>query len=172
MCFPRMLLNFVNYLATLSALVSNNESITVTDSGCTITGAIEALEEWGTCLESLWPYDLNNANLRPSDEAYDEAINHRITEAFQISDLYEMKACLAQGFPFAFGLRLFKSFERAGDFGHVHIPKCRDHWDVEDAIDYQNSSEDTESINDDDDEIGVIEEANQDDDEQEINIQS
>src|ERR1700722_8987761 len=31
------------------------QSRVLTDSGCTMTSAIEALEEFGTCLESIWP---------------------------------------------------------------------------------------------------------------------
>lgn len=85
--------------------------------------AIEALEEFGTCLESIWPYDTARVNARPNDEAYNEASNHKITEAFQIDiDLNEMKSCLAQGFPFAFGLKLYASFDEAAKTGVVPLP--------------------------------------------------
>lgn len=95
----------------------------ITDSGCTITGGIEGLAEFGTCLESLWPYDANIVNEHPNDDVFSEAANHKITEALKLDvDLYQMKSCLAQGFPFVFGLTLFRSFTRAEDFGHVHIP--------------------------------------------------
>jgi len=33
-----------------------------------------------------------------------------------------MKSCLAQGFPFAFGLRMFTSFDNAAKNGVVPIP--------------------------------------------------
>ena len=68
----------------------------ITDSGCTITSAIEALEESGTCLESIWPYHVKRVNTCPSDEAYEAAVNNRISSALQIKiDLEEMKSCLA-----------------------------------------------------------------------------
>ncbi|CAF0820582.1 unnamed protein product [Adineta steineri] len=99
------------------------QSRTVSDSGCTMTSAIEALEEFGTCLESIWPYDISQVNSRPSDRAYEEAKNHKITDALKIEiDLNEMKSCLAQGFPFAFGLKLFKSFDKASTTGVVPMP--------------------------------------------------
>ncbi len=102
-----------------------NQSRVLTDSGCTMTGAIEALEEFGTCLESIWPYEISKVNSRPSDRAFQEASNHKITEALQIDiDLYEMKSCLAQGFPFAFGLQLFKSFDKASTTGVVPMPNA------------------------------------------------
>lgn len=88
-----------------------------------MTSAIEALEEFGTCLESVWPYDISKVNARPGDQAYQEAKNHKITEALRLNiNLQEMKSCLAQGFPFAFGLRLYASFDQAAKTGVVPMP--------------------------------------------------
>lgn len=108
------------------------------DSGCTMTSGIEALEEFGTCLESIWPYNISDVNTRPNDRAYQEAKNHKITEALEIDiDLNEMKSCLAQGFPFAFGLRLYRSFDKASTTGLVPLPDLSDRtrsahgWSVE-----------------------------------------
>ncbi len=92
-----------------------------------MTNAIEALEEFGTCLESVWPYDISRVNTRPNDSAYQEAQHHKITQAFRIDiNLYEMKACLAQGFPFAFGLKLYSSFDQAAHTGIAPMPNVRD----------------------------------------------
>ena len=99
----------------------------ITDSGCTMTCGIEALEEFGTCLESIWPYDISQVNARPSAEAYQSAKGHTITQALQVNiDLSEMKSCLAQGFPFAFGLKLFSSFDKAATTGVVPLPSSTD----------------------------------------------
>lgn len=96
---------------------------TIIDSGCSMTNAIEALEELRTCLESVWPYDISNVNKRPNEEAYDQAKDHQITSALKVNiDLIEMKTCLTQGFPFAFGLRLHKSFDKAAKRGVVPMP--------------------------------------------------
>jgi hypothetical protein len=35
-----------------------------------------------------------------------------------------MKSCLAQGFPFAFGLRLYSSFDQASKTGIVPMPNA------------------------------------------------
>ena len=107
--------------------VKENNDPNVTDSGCSMTCAIEALEEYGVCLENIWPYDISQVNVRPSAEAYQSAKPHKITEALQINiDLNEMKTCLAQGYPFAFGLKLYKSFDDAVDTGVVPIPNVSD----------------------------------------------
>jgi len=63
-----------------------------------MTNAIEALEELDTCHESIWAYDIANVNTRPSNEAY------------------------TQAFPFAFGLLLYKSFDKAAKTGIVSMP--------------------------------------------------
>ena len=88
-----------------------------------MTNAIEALEEFGTCLESLWPYEVSNVNIRPNEEAFEQAQEHQIKNALKVNiDLNEMKTCLAQGFPFAFGIRLYKSFDKAAKKGVVPMP--------------------------------------------------
>ena len=110
-----------------NARVKDQQTEQVTDSGCTMTNAIEALEEFGTCLESVWPYELGKVNVRPNSQAYNEAKQHRITEALRVDiNLEEMKSCLAQGFPFAFGLQLFSSFDQARKTGVVPKPNS---WD-------------------------------------------
>ena len=92
-----------------------------------MTSAIEALEEFGTCLESIWPYDISRVDERPSAKAYEGAKRHKITEAFKLDiKLNQMKSCLAQGFPFAFGLSLFESFDDAEETGFVPMPHPRD----------------------------------------------
>ncbi|CAF4677384.1 unnamed protein product [Rotaria socialis] len=106
-----------------NARAKNKKFGSVTDSGCSMTSAIEALEEFGTCLESIWAYNVSKVNTRPNDQAYQEAKNHTISEAFEVDiNLFEMKSCLAQGYPFAFGLRLYSSFDKATETGLVPMP--------------------------------------------------
>ncbi|CAF2737192.1 unnamed protein product [Rotaria sp. Silwood2] len=102
---------------------SDDPSGNLTDSGCSMTKAIETLEEYGVCLESMWPYDISMVNARPDQQCYQAADDYKITEALKIEiDLYQMKSCLAQGFPFAFGLKLFTSFDKASKSGIVPMP--------------------------------------------------
>lgn len=110
---------FIYYNGRVKFTHSNN----VTDSGCSMTNAIEALEEYGTCLESVWPYDITSVNKRPNAQAFSKGLKHKINQALHVKvDLNEMKSCLAQGFPFAFGLRLYTSFDQASHTGIVPMP--------------------------------------------------
>lgn len=93
------------------------------DEGTTILNCIKVLQEMGTCPESVWPYDPESVFEEPHSEAYEAALNFRLEEAERIEvDLHAMKHCLAEGYPFAFGLPLFESFMREGNKG-IPMPK-------------------------------------------------
>ena len=110
---------FIYYNARVRAHGPN----VIVDCGCSMTDAIEALEQFGTCLESIWPYNLSRVNTHPSSYAYEQAKNHRINKAMKLNvNLNEMKSCLAQGFPFAFSLKIYPSFEKAMKNGIVPVP--------------------------------------------------
>lgn len=95
------------------------------DQGSTITGSIHVLETIGTCTESTWTYAPHLVNQQPHSEAYEEASQFQVQEADEVPvDLYAMKHCLAEGYPFAFGLTLFESFDRAGKHGLVPVPEA------------------------------------------------
>jgi C1A family cysteine protease len=94
------------------------------DQGSTITGSIHVLETIGTCTESTWTYAPHLVDQQPHSDAYEEASQFQVKEADEIPvDLYAMKHCLAEGYPFAFGLALFGSFDRAGKHGLVSAPE-------------------------------------------------
>ena len=100
-----------------------NRSDVLVDSGCTLSAAIDALKEFGTCLESTWPYHVFQVNIEPEEQAYEQAAYHQIHKAQRLRvDLVQMKSCLARGFPFAFGLRLYRSFDAAAQTGVVPTP--------------------------------------------------
>jgi len=93
------------------------------DSGSTISGSIQVLQEMGACTELTWPYNPDIVDDEPHFDAYDEALNFLVEHAEEIPiDLYAMKHCLAEGYPFVFGLRLFKSFDKARRKGGVPMP--------------------------------------------------
>jgi C1A family cysteine protease len=98
------------------------------DDGTYIHDAIEALAEFGCCKEQLFPFVLSNLNREPPAECYAEAKNYRIKAGMQLTgDLNEMKACLAEGYPFIFSLALYESFLSAEtNGGHVPVPVIDD----------------------------------------------
>lgn len=97
----------------------------VKDEGATITATIEAVKDFGVCLETIWPHKKKLVNLKPAPKSYTKATISKVLEAMKIPvDLYYMKSCLAQGFPFIFGLQLYASFDKAAfNGGVVPVPK-------------------------------------------------
>ncbi|CAF1618415.1 unnamed protein product [Didymodactylos carnosus] len=97
------------------------------DNGTTIVSAVEALEQLGCCEESTWPYDPTMVSQKLTEQAYKEAMRYRVSEKISVdTELNAMKACLAQGYPFVFGIQLFESFSQADSpetKGKVPLPQ-------------------------------------------------
>ncbi|CAF0766498.1 unnamed protein product [Didymodactylos carnosus] len=102
----------------------DNEGNSYEDDGTTIVSAAEALDQLGCCKEETWPYDSSRVGQKPSKQAYEEAMRYRLSEKiFVDTELGTMKACLAQGYPFVFGILLFESFGQAETNGTVPLPR-------------------------------------------------
>jgi C1A family cysteine protease len=81
------------------------------DAGAQLRDGIKALARWGTCSEREWAYDICKFTVKPSIQSYRDALVHRITSYHRLLSLNDMRDCLAQGFPFAFGFTVYESFE-------------------------------------------------------------
>ena len=103
---------FIYFVGRKNDMVRRGQGhLMVKDEGITLSGAANALETQGACLESTWTFDLDKVNDRPPPEAFDEASNYKITEVKLIPiDLSTMKQCLAEGYPIVFGVKLTKAF--------------------------------------------------------------
>ena len=99
----------VYYIGRLRDKQLFNEASPLADEGMTLTGAIDALTMKGACLQSSWPFELDNINSSPPEEAFSQAMHYKISEAKEVpTTIPAMKACLAEGFPIIFGLKLTK----------------------------------------------------------------
>jgi C1A family cysteine protease len=82
------------------------------DAGARIRDGIKAVARHGDCPEKLWPYRKRNLKLRPPSECYLRARRYKAVEYQRMrQELGELKSCLASGFPFVFGFKVFESFE-------------------------------------------------------------
>ncbi len=81
------------------------------DSGAMLRDVIKTLAKDGVCTENKWPYDAANFTKKPPASCYQEALRCRISQYQRIETLSEMKACLAESFPFVFGFTVYESFE-------------------------------------------------------------
>ncbi len=85
------------------------------DSGAQIRTGMKVIAQYGACLEKTWPYDIDQFAVEPSQEAYQEGEKYHVISYHRIDtdqeSLYNMKYCLADGYPFVFGFSVFDSFE-------------------------------------------------------------
>jgi C1A family cysteine protease len=98
------------------------------DSGSYMQRAIEGLIEYGACSEEMWPNDENSINAEPHTDAYNQGAAFRVVEKEYIdTELDLWRETLAEGYPIAFALNTFDSFDEAcNNKGRVPMPKASD----------------------------------------------
>lgn len=89
------------------------EHATKADGGAMLRDGIKTLVRQGVCPEALWPYQVSRVFLKPSSRCYQTAVRHAISSYQRLLTLGEMRACLAEGYPFVFGFAVYESFESA-----------------------------------------------------------
>jgi C1A family cysteine protease len=96
-----------------------------TDSGAMIRDGIKTLAKQGVCTEKRWPYDIAKFATKPPKACYTEALDYQILSYARLNTLDEMRACLADGFPFVFGFSVYDGFEtqQMAKTGILNLPK-------------------------------------------------
>lgn len=104
------------------------EGDAIEDSGTEMYLAINSLLEYGACAEAIWPNDETLLCEEPHADAYEHAANFKITDYEAIeTDLNLWRHTLAEGYPIAFALNTFESFDQATqNRGRVPMPKKSD----------------------------------------------
>lgn len=94
------------------------------DTGIMIRDGIKAMANLGVCSEKIWPYDITKFAEQPSDEAYKEALDYKITKYARLNTKDDMLDCLLAGFPFIVGIAIYTDFEsgRVAKTGFVNLP--------------------------------------------------
>ena len=98
------------------------------DSGASIRDGIKSVNNIGACKETLWPYDGNDFKKEPSEACYQDALNYQSLSYYKIihTNLNECKQCLANSYPFVFGVSIYDSFMSAEGTGVVPMPYLTD----------------------------------------------
>jgi len=98
------------------------------DAGAMLRDGIKTLVKQGVCAEASWPYVISKFAVRPGRTCYTAASAHQVTAYARLETLGEMRACLADGYPFVFGFTVYESFEsdRVAQSGVVPMPKPRE----------------------------------------------
>lgn len=87
---------------------------------------LKSIHKIGVCMESVWPYDISKFNVKPPPEAYEGAKGNTISRYVRLDqELYQCKACLKSGSPFAMGMEVYESFhdlEKKENDGVLKMP--------------------------------------------------
>jgi C1A family cysteine protease len=86
--------------------------------------AIRTLAKQGCCTEKTWPYTIVRFAAKPPRKCYTEALDYQILSYARINTLDEMRACLADGYPFVFGFAVYEGFasQNVAQTGVVQMP--------------------------------------------------
>lgn len=102
------------------------EGTTREDSGAQVREALRDLIWHGACPIGDMPYNDQDWDTPPSDEARVVAGTHKITSYHAVpQQLDQMRACLAEGYPFISGFTVYESFEspEVANTGVVSMPR-------------------------------------------------
>ena len=96
------------------------------DSGAMLRDGIKTLAKQGVCTEARWPYLISKFTKKPPPTCYKEALDRQILSYQRLATTDEMRACLADKFPFVFGFSVYESFEsqEVAKTGIVPMPKA------------------------------------------------
>jgi C1A family cysteine protease len=86
------------------------ESSVNSDSGAYIRDGIKACYTYGAPAEKLWAYNPRLVTVRPSDEAYADAIKRKVVSYWRCTNFDSVKSALALGYPVIIGFLVYSSF--------------------------------------------------------------
>ena len=94
------------------------------DNGATIQDSVQVLYDYGACDEKIWPYDISNFTTKPSQRAYDQALQHKVTKFKNIDqNLDQIKISIINYNPVVFGFNVYDSFRTIDEKGIMPMPK-------------------------------------------------
>jgi C1A family cysteine protease len=96
------------------------------DAGAMIRDGIKTLVDQGVCPETMWQYIPSKFKTKPCFSCYREAKKNQVIQYLRIAEhtLQGVKECLADGYPFVFGITLYESFmtDTVAQTGHATVP--------------------------------------------------
>lgn len=87
------------------------ENNTETDTGVMeLRSVLKAAKIYGICEENIWPYNVDKFNIKPNDEAYNDATKRKITEYKSLSTHNDMLEALNADVPIIIGTYIYNDF--------------------------------------------------------------
>lgn len=87
------------------------ESGTMEDSGSSLYDVVDSMSRHGVCSEQLCKYDIKQYRNKPSEEAYEDALTHKIQCAKNVKINHrDLTSALSEGYPVVISLKIYESF--------------------------------------------------------------
>jgi len=97
------------------------------DDGIYLRDGLKSLSKFGVCSESLWPYDLEKFDDRPTDECYEDAKKRKILKYQKLISTYYITEVLNDNKPVVFGMEIYDSFMNLNErISTVNIPSRKE----------------------------------------------
>lgn len=96
------------------------------DSGASIRDGIKSIHKIGVCEENLWDYDIDKFKEKPPILCYTQAKKYKSVKYYKLDqNVYDLKCCLQDGYPFVVGISIYESFEgkNTAETGIVKMPE-------------------------------------------------
>lgn len=81
------------------------------DAGAQPRDGFKVLSKTGCAPEADWPYDITKFKQKPSQQAMVAAADYKIASYHRLKTVTDMESCLASGFGFVMGFKVYESFE-------------------------------------------------------------
>lgn len=87
------------------------KNATAQNTGAQCRDALKSVVKDGVTKEEVWPYDVSKFAEPPPDNAWTDAEKHQALVYYAVEQTREnILGCLAEGYPFTFGMKLYQSF--------------------------------------------------------------
>jgi C1A family cysteine protease len=128
--FEQMSQKIPNFIPSRLFIYYNSRDLEGTineDAGATLRDTLKTMIDIGVCPEKNWPYN-KCFKKKPSSDCYVIALDNQVVEYLRVNhDLLQIKQCLFEGHPVAFGVTLYDSFmtEAVANSGIVPMPNLQ-----------------------------------------------
>lgn len=103
------------------------EGTVKSDAGAVIRDGFKSISKQGVCDENLCKYIISKFTRKPTVAAYKAALKHKAVQYLAVTPTPDqLKGCIADGFPFVFGISVYASFENVGSDGMVPMPAAHE----------------------------------------------
>ena len=82
------------------------------DVGAYVHNGIKAVDRFGVCKESIWPYNIHMFAVEPTNIAYNEANNRKLKFYSKVDNPTQIIEALDNGLPVVIGVFLFDGFDQ------------------------------------------------------------